>query len=95
MLLCCLYLVQSEEMPVFLANCINLCFFFIHFLSFEVSQGRSDLLLDQLVGISCDMALKIHSLRSSHLVLTELGEWVMYIIRALRFDLILVQFAFL
>ena len=41
------------------------------------------------------MALKIPSLRSCHLVSTELGEWVMYIRRALRFDLILVQFAFL
>ena len=41
------------------------------------------------------MALKIPSLRSCHLVSTELEEWVMYILRALRFDLILVQFAFL
>ena len=82
-------------MPVFLANCINLCFFLIHFLSFEDSQGRLDLLLDHLVGISCDMALKIPSLRSCHLVSTELGEWVMHILGAHRFDLILVQFAFL
>ena len=64
-------------------------------LSFEVSQGRRDLLLDHLVSILCDMALKIPSLRSCHLVSTELGEWVMRIPRALRFDLILVQFAFL
>ena len=41
------------------------------------------------------MALKIPSLVSCYLVSTELGEWVMYIPRALRFDLILVQFAFL
>ena len=40
------------------------------------------------------MALKIPSLGSCHLVSTELGEWVMYICRALRFDLILVKFAF-
>ena len=53
------------------------------------------MLLDHLVGILCDMALKIPSLRSCHLVSTELGEWVMCIPRALRFDLILVQFAFL
>ena len=33
------------------------------------------------------MALKIPSLRSCHLVSTELGEWVMYILRALRFDI--------
>ena len=32
------------------------------------------------------MALKIPSLRSCHLASTELGEWVMYILRALRFD---------
>ena len=34
------------------------------------------------------MALKIPSLRSCHLVSIELGEWVMCILRALRFDLI-------
>ena len=33
------------------------------------------------------MAWKIASLRSCHLVSTELGEWVMYILRALRFDI--------
>ena len=74
-------------MPDFLANCINLCFFTMHFLCFEDSQGRLDLLLDHLVGISCDMALKIPSRRSCHLVSTELGEWVMYILRALRYDI--------
>ena len=41
------------------------------------------------------MALKIPSPRSCHLVATELGEWVMYILRDLRFDLILVQLAFM
>ena len=51
--------------------------------------------LDHLVGISCDMALNIPSLRSCHLVSTELGEWVVYLLRAIRFDLILVQFVFL
>ena len=33
------------------------------------------------------MALKIPSQRSCHLVSTELGEWAMYIHRALRFDI--------
>ena len=33
------------------------------------------------------MALKIPSLRSCHLVSTELGEWVMCIPRARRFDI--------
>ena len=53
-----------------------------------------DLLFDHVVGISFDMALKIPSLRSCHLASTELGEWVMYILRALRFDMILVYSAF-
>ena len=39
------------------------------------------------------MALKIPSPRSCHLASTELGELAMYIPRALRFDLILVQLA--
>ena len=33
------------------------------------------------------MALKIPSQRSCHLISTELGEWVMYIPRALRYDI--------
>ena len=33
------------------------------------------------------MALKIPSLMSCRLVSTELGEWVMYIPRSLRFDI--------
>ena len=41
------------------------------------------------------MLLTIPSMRSCHLVSTEIGEWIMYIPRALRFDLILVQFAIL
>ena len=41
------------------------------------------------------MALMIPFLRSCHLVSIELGEWVMYILGALNFDLILFQFAFL
>ena len=43
------------------------------------------MLFDHLVDISCDISLKILSLSSCHLVSTELGEWVMYILRALGF----------
>ena len=53
------------------------------------------LFLDHLVGISCDIALMISSLRSCHLVSTELGEWVVYIPRAFLFNLILVLLDYL